>query len=136
MSTPSLSHGPAGPVYQVQAVGTAGPMRLVVMLYDGALGSIARAARAMEEGGPGSIETSHFELTKAQDIISELMLTLDMELGGGIASSLAGLYDFWLTRLTRANLEKNPSLLHVVSSGLAELRDAWSHVMSMEASGD
>lgn len=116
----------AGNAYQAQAVETATPAQLVVMLYDGALAAIARAERALQPAG--SVETAHRELTKAQDIVTELLLALDYERGGDIAPGLAAIYQYCLDRLTAANVGKNPGPLADVSRSLADLREAWAHV--------
>jgi flagellar secretion chaperone FliS len=116
----------AGNAYRAQAVETASPLQLVMMLYDGALGSIAIAERAL--GPDRHMETAHRELTRAQDIVTELMLALDHEQGGEIAAGLAAVYDYCLDRLTTANLAKDPGPLAEVARSLASLREAWVHV--------
>mgnify|MGYP001787607537 CR=1 FL=1 len=73
-------------VYQAQAVGTAGPAQLVLMLYDGALAAIARAERTLEQQ---DIAASHDELMRSQEIIAELALSLDVARGGDVARSIA-----------------------------------------------
>ena len=110
--------------YRNQAVTTAGPAQLVLMLYDGALAAISRAVQA-NTLGPDGIETVNRELQRAQDIVTELLVTLDVERGGQVAKSLASLYDFCIDRLIRANIRKDFTLLEPVSKVLGELRDAW-----------
>lgn len=109
--------------YQTQAVQTASPAQLVLMLYDGALAALTRARQAE------ATETVHRELVKAQDIVSELQVTLDVERGGDIARSLAALYDFCQQRLLDANLSKDLGGLDDVSSVLADLRSAWAEAV-------
>lgn len=116
----------AGNAYRAQAVETAGPVQLVMMLYDGALGAIATAERGL--GAEKALETAHRELTRAQDIVTELMLALDHDQGGDIAAGLAIIYDYCLDRLTRANLAKDPALLADVTKSLSSLREAWATV--------
>lgn len=106
--------------YRTQAVETAGPAQLVLMLYDGALAALYRARLA-----EGSHETVNAELLKAQAIVTELRVTLDHERGGEIASSLAALYEFCLDRMISANVRKELRLLDEVESVLREIRDAW-----------
>ncbi len=125
----------AGSAYRTQAVGTAGPAQLVIMLYDGALGSIAKAKAGMAVGGRESIEMVNTELNRAQNIITELQLSLDHERGGTIAGNLAAIYDFCLTQLTEANLSKDPISLDGVTSHLAELREAFADAAAQVAAG-
>lgn len=114
-------------VYQSEAVTTAGPAQLVLMLYDGALSSVRQAALVLDGAGGGErLERAHRELARAQDIVTELSVTLDRAQGGAIAEGLASLYDFCLDRLVTANLRKDPEGLGAVESVLAQLRDAWA----------
>lgn len=108
--------------YQTQAVETAGPAKLVLMLYDRALLAITRSRTA---SGPTAIETVNTELLRAQDIMTELLVTLDHERGGTVASNLAALYEFCLERLAQANVHKNMGLLDEVEPVVQGLRDAW-----------
>lgn len=110
--------------YRRQAVATATPAQLVLMMYDAAIMGIARATAATERGVDG-IETVNRELQRAQDIVTELLVTLDLERGGQVAKSMASLYDFCLDRLIRANIRKDMTLLEPASTVLKELRDAW-----------
>lgn len=110
--------------YQEQQVNTASPAQLVLMLYDGIISSVGRARRAHGEGFTGIPEVNR-ELQRAQDIISELLMTLDRERGGSVATSLVRLYDFCLDRLIRANISKDMTLLDPVVEVVTNLRDAW-----------
>lgn len=113
--------------YQAQAVDTAGPARLVLMLYDGALGALTRAEQALASTDPVvRIDGGNRELQRAQDIVSELSVTLDHDRGGAVAANLAALYDFCLDRLVTANVRKDPDGLDAVRDVLAGLRGAWA----------
>ena len=125
----------AGSAYQTQAVGTAGPAQLVIMLYDGALAAIAKSAAALNAPGPGTIELANTELTRAQDIITELMLSLDHERGGIISANLAAIYTYCLDHLTQANLSKDAAPLAEVSRHLVELREAFAGAAARVAAG-
>ena len=75
-----------------------------------------------------AIELAHKELTRAQDIVTELMLSLDHDNGGEISSSLNAIYEFCLERLTQANLNKDATSLPFVAKSLTDLREAWAHI--------
>jgi flagellar protein FliS len=128
MTSLAVSYQVAGDAYQSQAVGTAGPLQLVLMLYDRALAAIARSEWALKNRELGAIELAHRELTRAQDIVTELMLSLDHDKGGEISTSLNAIYQFCLERLTDANINKDPSALPFVTKSLTDLREAWAHI--------
>jgi len=68
--------------YKQNAVMTASPERILIMLYEGAINFLVRAKIALEEK---NIETWHTNLTKTQKIIREFINSLDMETGGEVA---------------------------------------------------
>lgn len=125
----------AGIAYQAQAVETAGPVQLVIMLYDGAIAAIARSEHALAGSDRDKFEVVNHELTRAQDIITELWLSLDHDLGGEIASNLAAIYQHCLGVLTRANLDKSPRELPEVKNHLVSLRDAFASAAAQVAVG-
>lgn len=110
--------------YQTQAVETASPAQLVLMLYNGALASITKAEQALVASRV-DVELVNTELQRAQRIVEELLVSLDVERGGQIAANLAALYDFCLDRLMTANLAKDAVTLPETRDVLAGLRDAW-----------
>jgi len=112
--------------YQSDAIATAGPAQLVLMLFDGALASLLRARTALVEAGPDVLEVSHKELQRCQDIVWELRMSLDRERGGAIAANLGSLYDYCLTQLVQANVTKDPGTLDIVEEVLGDLRGAWA----------
>ena len=119
--------------YQQNSVETAGPGHLVVMLYDGLLAAVDAATSAMTEEG-WNVEVAHDRLTRAQEIVTELLGSLDPR-GGSITSSLAELYEFCHHQLVEANLHKSPEPLNPVRAILTDLREAWATIVAgqMEA---
>ena len=116
--------------YQQNAVLTATPGKLVVMLYDGAGRFLRQAAAAMRDD---QLQRSYTTLQRAQAIINELLVTLDHERGGEIASSLQGLYIFCNRHLVEARSEGDPDKIDTVVELLGELRDAWAQIESTGA---
>jgi flagellar protein FliS len=108
--------------YRQETIETASPAQLITMLYDGAITAIHRAEKAIPAG---RTEEAHRELTRAQDILLELMSSLDPVAGGTIAASLASLYEFCHHRLVEANLSKNTEPLHPVTAIILDIRQAW-----------
>ena len=109
--------------YRTNSVETAGPAQLVLMLFDRALVGILRARQA---SGPGALETVNHELMRAQDILTELLVTLDHERGGEIAGNLRSLYAFCIERLVEANVRKDMEILDDVERILRPIRDSWA----------
>jgi flagellar secretion chaperone FliS len=116
--------------YQANAVLTATPGRLVVMLYDGAGRFLKRASMAMEAADPQQTNES---LQRAEAIIDELLVTLNFEEGGEIATSLRDVYLFCRRHLNEARLERDVQKIEDVARLLAELRDAFTQIESSEA---
>jgi flagellar secretion chaperone FliS len=110
--------------YRQQAATTASPAQLVLMLFDGALSEVARAARAFEVS-PVDLAEVNDCLGRAQAIVGHLSLTLDRERGGQVAAGLSSLYRFCQERLVEANVRKTTDPLPAVTDALTGLRDAW-----------
>ncbi len=118
--------------YRANAVLTASPGQLVLMLYDGALKALAIAldAFARPEADVQRIETINTQLQKAQAIIRELQGGLNFEAGGEIAQTMNRLYEFHLRRLFEANIRKQPEPVREVEKLVRDLRDAWAEMLS------
>ena len=116
--------------YQTEAAMTATPGGLVLMLFDGALGAIARAQVALEQSKSRDLELAHKELTRAQDIVGELQVSLDHEVGGRLSASLSGLYQFCSEQLIAANLAKDAAPLPAVARILGQLRTAFAAALN------
>jgi flagellar protein FliS len=111
--------------YRQQAILTAPPGRLVVMLYDGCLRFLFQSAHAMREGDR---QTSLQRMRRAEAIIDELTVTLDHDRGGVVASRLHGIYAFSRRQLLDAWREGDADKIDEVSGLLSELRDAWAEI--------
>jgi flagellar protein FliS len=118
--------------YRTNAVLTASPGQLVLMLYDGALKSlaVARDAFSRPEEDPRRIEVINQQLIKAQNILGELQAGLNLEAGGEFAETMHRLYDYHIRRLLQANLQKKVEPVIEVERLVNELRDAWSEMLN------
>ncbi|MBW7652075.1 flagellar export chaperone FliS [Anoxybacillus sp. ST4] len=112
--------------YQTNAVQTASPGELTLMLYNGCLKFIAQAKRAIEEK---NIEARNTNLLKAQKIIQELMVTLNMEYE--VAKSMMTMYDYMYRRLVEANIKSDITILEEVEGYVKEFRDTWKQVIQL-----
>jgi flagellar protein FliS len=120
--------------YRANAVLTASPGRLVLMLYDGALKAlqIAHDAFARPETDMARIQAINTQLLKAQAIIGELQATLNHEAGGEFSRNLDRLYDYFLRRLIEANLRKDEKPVAEVERLLRDVRDAWAEMLAKQ----
>lgn len=112
--------------YQANAVQTASPGELTLMLYNGCLKFIKFARQAMETG---DIAARNENLIKAQNIILELMKTLNMEYE--VAKSMMTMYDYIYRRLVEANVKNDAAILDEVEGHVTEFRDAWKQVIQL-----
>ncbi len=108
--------------YKRSSVSTATPLGLIVMLYDGLAVNLARAERSLAVS-PGADSARY--LKKAQDIICELMGSLDFEKGGEIARNLFRVYEYMNYRLIQANLRRDPAMVAEVRGLVLQLKEAW-----------
>ena len=122
MSAPAAA---AQLAYRQQSVLTATPAQLVVMLYDGCVRFLRQGAAAMRDGGRRQADE---RLRRAEAILDELLVTLDAEAGGEIASRLQGIYSFSRRRLLEARREQDADAVDGVAGMLLELRTAWAEV--------
>ncbi len=111
--------------YQVNDISTSSQAQLILMLYDGAIQAVNLAIECM--GRKEVVEQSK-HILKAQDIINELSLALDMKQGGEVSKTLEQLYQFVLNQLLQANITLDPIYLESVIKVLSPLRDAWSRL--------
>ncbi len=99
-------------------------VRIVAMLYDGAINFIRKAKEKLEIGD--SLGKSHY-IKKTTAIVKELSGSLNME-GGEIAVNLRNLYDFVLESLIRADVNNNLNALHDAEKVVEILRSAWKEM--------
>jgi flagellar protein FliS len=118
-----MSYSRKATQYRETEVLTATPGQLVVLLYDHLLLSLRRARTAMDAR---DIEAQGVCLEKGRDVLTELLVTLDRERGGEVASNLAALYSFLLGELVQVGVRADAARLDRVTHMIAELRDAFA----------
>lgn len=112
--------------YQQNSVNTASPGELTLKLYNGCLKFIQLGKTAIENK---QIEEKNTNLLKAQKIIQELMVTLNMDYA--ISKDLMALYDYLHRRLIEANMKSDTAILDEVSEFIIEFRDTWKQVIQL-----
>ncbi|MNJ55925.1 Flagellar protein FliS [compost metagenome] len=111
--------------YQKNKYETASPHRLTLMLYNGAIQFANKAQNAMNEN---NITETNMYIQKVQDIIYELISSLNMKDGGEIARNLRQLYFYIINQLIDANIKKESTLIDEVVAILSELKEAWVEI--------
>ncbi|WP_334072152.1 flagellar export chaperone FliS [Paenibacillus sp. A14] len=111
--------------YQKNKYQTASPHRLTLMLYNGAIQFAGQAGAAIQQN---NIVDTNTYIQKTQDIIYELISSLNMKEGGGIAQNLRQLYFYMISKLIDANIKKRVDFIEEVIGLLNELREAWDQI--------
>ncbi|TLS36617.1 flagellar export chaperone FliS [Pseudalkalibacillus caeni] len=110
--------------YQQNAVNTASPQELTLMLYNGCLKFIKLSKKAMEEK---NIEEKNTNILKAQAIVQEFIATLNMEIE--VSAGMKQLYEYIYNRLVEANIKNDQEILTEVEGYITEFRDTWKQAM-------
>jgi flagellar protein FliS len=127
--------------YRKATIDTSGKVRIVSILFDGAINFIKLGRVKM---GERNIAGKGLYIGKATAIVSELSSSLNMEEGGEIARNLRRLYDFVLDRLITANMKNDVVALDDAEKVLQVLREGWkgmernqaaTHAAPLRASG-
>ncbi|WP_226670808.1 flagellar export chaperone FliS [Metabacillus litoralis] len=112
--------------YQQNSVNTASPGEVTLMLYNGCLKFIKQAIEDIEHK---EYEAKNTNIQKAQKIISELMVTLNMDLE--ISKNMMIMYEYVNHRLTEANINNEALILKEIEGIVIEFRDTWKQVIQI-----
>ena len=115
--------------YAQTKIQTASGGDLVVMLYQGCIKFMRLAKKSIEED---NVHNTNEYLIRSQDIIMELLTTLDAEKGGEVAQNLAALYEYMYRELIQANMKKDPERIDQVEGMLLELLEAWKEAVKSD----
>jgi flagellar secretion chaperone FliS len=110
--------------YLADAVATATPARRIVLLYDRLWLDIQRAQAALDLTASADAAAGRDHLQHAQQIVAELLGSLDTAAWSG-AADLAALYGYLLSELIGEGIEARPGRLATVSRIVADLRASW-----------
>jgi flagellar protein FliS len=119
-------NGEAFDQYRENTVFTSTKEELVLMLYNGIIKFIMQAKASIDEN---NLEKANNSIKKAQEIIYELKINLDMKYD--ISNNLTLLYDYICQRLIDANIGKDNSILDEVLEFTKELRDTWAEAIRL-----
>lgn len=116
--------------YLESEVLSASPIRLIELLYRGAIDATTAAKIAAEQGN--ALERSR-HLSRSHAILVELSRSLDHSVGGQLSRDLVELYDYMQRQLTHANLSQQIQPIEDVHAVLTNLLEAWQQVSSVTA---
>ena len=101
----------------------ASPLKLIVMLYDGAITACIKAQQAMAQH---DIAKKGEYLTQAVTIVdSGLRTCLDKRAGGDIAQNLDQLYQYMTRTLMEGSVRQDVKKVQEIQQLLMELKGAW-----------
>ena len=110
--------------YKQNSVTQSSPAELTLMLYNGALKFLKLARKGIQEN---NISLKNENIQKIQNIIQELMVTLNMDME--VSHNIMRMYDYMMRQLIQANVKNDLQLLDEVEGYLVEFRDTWKEVI-------
>jgi len=108
--------------YREAEVLSSSPERLIPLLYEHLLVNLKRGGRCIRKG---DIDGKFHHLSKAADIVAELIGALDFEAGGEIALRLGSLYAFWAKEISIAARALEADRLDAIVELVDSLRASW-----------
>lgn len=114
----------AAMAYKNNAIQTASPAELTLMLYEGAIKFCNIAIMAIENN---DIKKAHENIIKVENIITEFRSTLDHKYP--VWEDFDRVYDYIYRRLVEANIKKDKEILEEALGYIREMRDTWKEVM-------
>lgn len=118
--------------YKEAQVKTANQGKLIVMMYEGAIKFINIA---LENLPTKKYDVVNNNIIRAQDIITELMISINFE-AGEFSQKLYSLYTYMNRRLVEGNIKKDEKPLKEVLGYLTELKESWQKVANMNTNND
>ncbi|HUU85843.1 MAG TPA: flagellar export chaperone FliS [Phycisphaerae bacterium] len=108
--------------YLRDAVMTATPEQLQLMLYDGA---IRFASQARDAIVAGDYETSYEKLSRAQAIMIEMESGLRRDVNADLCERMAAIYGFLYRKLVEASVNKDTAAIDDALKVLRMERETW-----------
>ena len=117
--------------YQATRISTATKEQLLLITYDIGIKACNTAINAMtaKNAQAPDFDLANREIIRAQEVIRELMVTLNRDKGGDMADKLMQLYEYMYQLLVDANMKKEPDNIKVVKGMLEELKQTWESAL-------
>lgn len=105
--------------------------QLILMMYRGAINFLNKALVTEETD---NVQMS-FLISKAKNVILELMLSLNIEEGGDMANMLLQMYQRLFRKLNIAHMKDDRIKVAEVRDSLSELEDTWCQIFRSKEYG-
>ena len=133
-----MAYNNALSTYRETRIKTASQGQLIIMLYSEAVRQLDLALDllSLNDSGkkdPGRIEKIGKAVVKTQEIVAELVVSLDFEQGGEIAKNLFALYTWFNRELMEANISQDTKRIAVVRDQIDSLRGSWQEIIATNA---
>lgn len=117
---------------QVEVLTLPAPRRLV-LVYSHLLATLRLSRHQLNAR---EFEPLSKSLCKAQDIVNELLVTLDRDAGGGLAENLAALYVWCLSEIVAVGVRGDTGRLDRLIQLVTELHQAWDQAATEVLAGE
>jgi flagellar protein FliS len=118
--------------YQRVEIQTADPLKIVVLLYEGAIKNLNQATRLMADDRTAACA----RIGKTQDIVNYLRNSLDHAQGGEIAFNLERLYEYVRDLLNDATIHADCAKVKEAVSLLQTLLEGWRGISTGQTEHD
>ncbi|MCD2319993.1 flagellar export chaperone FliS [Borreliella burgdorferi] len=119
-------------IYKQTQVNTSNPLSILIMLYEKAIQDLKVAKELIKDGNWQNAVKANEKIFHAQEIITELMSTLNFEQGGNISTNLLSIYLFLNKELENVLLKKEIHKIDNVIKQLQILNFAWKQLSKKE----
>jgi flagellar protein FliS len=117
-------------IYTDTKLQTAKPYELINLLYEHLIQVLEKTKEIFDEKSPSKYEKITTSLLHAQEIVSELINSLDMEKGGEISKNLFRLYEYVYWCLIQANIKKDKKFIIDAETIINDLKDTWQKLIN------
>ena len=124
-----MTYANAAAAYRENAILTASPEKIVVLLYEGAIRHLERTRLFLTDPKTTHSPQAGDSLGKALAIVAELRSALDHQVGGEISKNLERLYEFTEHQITQANLTRTAAPIESGLRVMRTLKEAWDVVV-------
>lgn len=115
---------PGYSAYQKVQAETSAPADLIGLLYDALQTDLQRAEDGLAAGDYALVNA---RLTRAQEILLELLSSLDFS-HGELPKQLSAIYEYVYQRLVHANIAKDAAAVREAATLIRPIADAWMTV--------
>ncbi|AJA90351.1 flagellar biosynthesis protein FliS [Borreliella chilensis] len=119
-------------IYKQTQINTSNPISILIMLYDKAIQDLKIAKELIKDENWQNEIKANEKIFHAQEIITELMSTLNFEQGGSISTNLLSIYSFLNKELESVILKKEMTKIDNVIKQLQVLSFTWKELRKKE----